>query len=84
MAPAPRNQQRGGGNRKNGGLCWWLETSIPLTRNIRSFSTDTQLEEFLGVLAVIHRMTFCQHLTKSHFRISPSTGLSLVVEYITI
>ena len=31
-----------------------------------------------------HRMPFCQHLTKSHSRISPSTGLSLVVEYITI
>ena len=71
---SPKNVKRGGANRKNGGLQGWLEMSIPLTRNWRSFSG----------FVVIHRMPFCQHLTKSHFRISPSTGLSLVVEYITI
>ena len=31
------NVKRGGGNRKNGGLCGGLEMSIPLTRNWRSF-----------------------------------------------
>lgn len=33
----PKNVKRGGGNRKNGGLCWWLEMCIPSPRNWRSF-----------------------------------------------
>ena len=34
------NVKRGGEAEKNGGLQWWLEMSIPLTRNWRSFSVS--------------------------------------------
>ena len=69
----PRNKQRGREPKK------WGVCRVGLRRVFHRYATG-------GVFRSpsTHRMPFCQVSSKSHSRISPSTGLSLVVEYITI
>ena len=55
---SPKNVKRGGGAEKNGGLQWWLETSIPLTRNWRSFSVS--LYTYNALLSAFDKVPFSQ------------------------
>ena len=75
---SPKNVKRGGGNRKNGGLQGWLEMSIPLTRNWRSFSVS--LYTYNALLSAFDKVPF-SHFPQYWFISSSRVYNHIVVVY---